>query len=103
MPIREQRQEHHAAGKPRQGGDRQKDDEGDEGRDHEHVAMGEVHHPDDAEDHRIADGDQTVDGAQRHAVDQLLDQNFHALRTPPHTTPSDAGFVPTFPGAALKG
>ena len=47
-------------------------DQRDEGADHEDVAMGEVDHADDAVDHRVADGDQAVDGAQRHAVDQLL-------------------------------
>jgi hypothetical protein len=50
----------------------------DEGRNHEHVAMGEVHHPDDAEDHRVADGDKPVDRSERDAVDQLLDEDFHA-------------------------
>src|SRR4051794_30025491 len=39
--------------------------------------MGEVHHPDDAEHHCIADGDQAVDRPKRDAVDDLLDENFH--------------------------
>ena len=53
---------------------RQEDDQRDEGRQHEHVAMGEVHHADDAEHHRVADGDEAVDRAQREAVDELLDE-----------------------------
>ena len=60
------------------GGKDQRGDQRDEGRDHEHVAMREVHHPDDAEHHRVADGDQPVDRAERDAVDELLDEDFHA-------------------------
>ncbi len=62
--------------------DRDQDQEGDqrdEAADHEDVAMGEIDHADDAVDHRVADGDQAVDGAQRDAVDQLLSEIFHAL------------------------
>ena len=40
--------------------------------DHEHVAMGEVDHADDAVNHGVADGDQAVDHAERDAVDELL-------------------------------
>ena len=47
--------------------------------DHEHVAMGEVHHADDAEHHRVADGDQAVDRAERDAVDELLEKDFHRV------------------------
>jgi hypothetical protein len=46
-------------------------------RHHEHVAVGEVHHADDPEDHRVADGDQSVDGPERQAVDNLLYEVFH--------------------------
>ena len=56
----------------------EKGDQGDEGRHHEYIAMGEVHHADDAEHHRIADGDQAVDRTERDAVDELLDEVFHA-------------------------
>jgi hypothetical protein len=35
------------------------------GTDHVHLAVGEVDHADDAVHHRVADGDQRVDGAQR--------------------------------------
>ena len=56
----------------------EEEDEGDEGGDHEHVAVGEVHHADDAEHHRVADGDEAVDRAERQAVDQLLNEIFHA-------------------------
>ena len=55
-------------------------DEGDEGGEHEDVAMREVDHADDAEHHGVADGDQAVDGAQRHAVDHLLQEIFHVRR-----------------------
>ena len=54
------------------------EDEGDEGGEHEHVAVGEVDHADDAEHHRVADGDEAVDRAQREAVDHLLEEIFHA-------------------------
>ena len=40
--------------------------------------MGEVDHADDAVDHRVADGDQPVDRAERDAVDELLEEIFHA-------------------------
>ena len=43
--------------------------------------MREVHHADDAEHHRVADGDEAVDRAERDAVDELLDEDFHALRS----------------------
>ena len=62
------------------------EDQGDEGGEHEHVAVGEVDHADDAEHHRVADGDQAVDGAQRDAVDELLEEIFHAL-APPSSRP----------------
>jgi hypothetical protein len=39
----------------------------------------EVDHADDAEHHRVADRDQAVDRAERDAVDELLDEDFHAL------------------------
>jgi hypothetical protein len=47
-------------------------DQRDEGADHEDFAVREVDHADDAVDHRVADGDQAVDGAQRDGVDELL-------------------------------
>ena len=40
--------------------------------------MGEIDHADDAVDHRVADGDQAVDRAEREAVDELLEEIFHA-------------------------
>ena len=57
-------------------------DQRDEGRHHEHVAMGEVHHADDAEHHGVADGDETVDGTERDAVDELLNEDFHPPAVP---------------------
>jgi hypothetical protein len=66
------------------GRDDEEDDQRDEGGDHEQVAMGEIDHADDAEDHRVADGDETVDGAERNAVDQLLDEIFHTCPDPHH-------------------
>src|SRR5665213_1491781 len=44
--------------------------------------MGKVHHADDAKHHRVADGDQTVDGTEGDAVNELLDKHFHAERSP---------------------
>jgi hypothetical protein len=43
--------------------------------------MGEIDHADDAVDHRVADRDQAVDGAERQPVDQLLKEVFHILDT----------------------
>src|SRR6516225_5048247 len=39
--------------------------------------MGEIDHPDDAKHHRVADGDEPIDRAERDAVDELLDEDFH--------------------------
>jgi hypothetical protein len=36
-------------------------DQSDKGGQHEHVAMSEVDHANDAENHRVADGDKSVD------------------------------------------
>src|SRR5262249_42960386 len=60
------------------GGQKQQRNERNEGRHHEHVAMGEIHHADDAEHHRVADGNETVDRTERDAVDELLGEDFHA-------------------------
>src|SRR5262249_32614391 len=60
--------------------DEQKEsDQGNEGRHHEHVAVGEVHHANNAEHHGVADGDQAVDRAKRNAVNKLLEEDFHPL------------------------
>ena len=58
--------------------DDQEDQQRDEGRQHEQVAVREVHHADDAEHHRIADGDEAVDRTERQPVDQLLQEIAHA-------------------------
>ena len=50
---------------------------------HVDVAVGEIDHADDAVDHRVADRDQPVDRAERDAVDELLDEIFHAPDLPP--------------------
>ena len=42
----------------------QETDQRDEGGQHEDVAVGEVDHADDAEDHRVADGDRRRPAAQ---------------------------------------
>ena len=66
----------------------QEEDQSDERGEHEDVAVGEVHHADDAEDHRIADGDEPVDGAERQPVDELLQKIIHV---PPRShAPADA-------------
>ena len=59
------------------------EDQRDEGRQHEHVAVGEVHHADDAEHHRVADGDQAVDGAERQPVDRAAERNIPCAVSPP--------------------
>ena len=43
-----------------------------EGADHEHVAVGEVDELDDPVDHRVAEGDEGVDRAERQRVGDLL-------------------------------
>ena len=43
-----------------------------EGAHHHHVAMGEVRHAQDAEDHGEADGDQRIEAAKADGVDDLL-------------------------------
>ena len=48
----------------------------DVGTDHVDVAVGEVDELDDAVDHGVAQGHQRINAAQRHAVDQLLKENF---------------------------
>jgi hypothetical protein len=57
--------------------EQQEEDECNEGRQHEYIAMGEVDHADDAVDHRIADGDETVDRSESQPVDELLDKVIH--------------------------
>ena len=69
--------------RPERLGQEQEDDQRDEGREHEHVAVGEVDHADDAEHHRIADGDEAIDRAQRQPVDELLNEIVHAALQPP--------------------
>ena len=59
------------------------DDQSDEGREHEQVAVGEIDHADDAEHHRVADGDESVDRAERQPIDQLLQEIIHAPIRPP--------------------
>ena len=93
----------------------QESDQRVEGADHVDVAMGEVDHADDAVDHRIADGDKAVDGAERDSVDQLLNEECHRppiivlralsdpgfaarAREPPVAKPA-AGRKTGFPGA----
>ena len=46
--------------------------QGGEGAHHHHVAMGEVRHAQDAEDHGEADGDQRIEAAEADGVDDLL-------------------------------
>ena len=69
----------------------QEGDQRDEGADHEDVAMGEIDHADDAVDHRVADGDQPVDRAERQPVDELLDEIFHSPATIPWSALSGHG------------
>ena len=72
-------------------------DQSDEGRQHEQVAMGEIDHADDAVNHRVADGDQSVDRPQREPVDQLLQEIIHAPTRPPVSL-RFAGNVPSTSG-----
>ena len=95
------------------------EDQPDEGGEHEHVAVREVDHADDAEHHRVADGDEAIDGAQRDAVDHLLDEIFHALVPSPESRRPEASrgrgaattqeggqnavWLPNYPAARLGG
>src|SRR5258708_24748629 len=60
--------------------------------------MGEIHHADDAEHHRVADGDETVDRTERDAVDELLGEDFHARA--PEASPHVPASVKLYQGAA---
>jgi hypothetical protein len=51
---------------------------GDHRPDHHHLAMGEIDELDDPVDHRVTQGHDGVDAAQREAIDQLLQQDVHA-------------------------
>src|SRR5262252_4829991 len=62
--------------------------------------MGEIHHADDAEHHRIADGDETVDRTERDAVDELLGEDFHARAPGAEASPHDPASVKLYQGAA---
>ena len=57
--------------------EQREDDDREEGADHVDLAVGEIDHADDAVDHAVADRDQAVHGAQRQAVDQLLQEVQH--------------------------
>jgi hypothetical protein len=48
-----------------------KKNKSDESREHENVAMREIHHSKHARNHRIADHNEAVDGTERDPVDQL--------------------------------
>jgi hypothetical protein len=39
--------------------------------------MREIDHADDAVNHRVANSDQAIDGAQSQTIDQLLQEVFH--------------------------
>src|SRR5262249_45133627 len=82
------------------GGQEQQCNERNEGRHHEHVAMGEIHHADDAEHHRVADGNETVDRTERDAVDELLGEDFHARAPDAEASPTIRQPVKLYQGAA---
>ena len=50
------------------------DAEADVGADHEHVAVGEVEELEDPVHHRVPEGDQRVDAAERRRVDDRLEE-----------------------------
>jgi hypothetical protein len=55
---------------------------------HEDVAVREIDEPQNAIDHRVAEGDEREDGAEREAVDELLVKNsVTARRVPLNTQP----------------
>src|SRR5262249_30588644 len=65
--------------------------------------MGEVHHADDAEHHRVADGDEAINGAERDAVDELLEEDFHALCAPQRGVPRSGTLVESVSGRLQTG
>src|SRR5205823_4465425 len=78
---------------------KQESNERDEGGDHEYVAMREVHHADDSENHRVADGNKAIDRTERNAVDELLDEDFHA-RAPRRGVPRDPATIEALAGGS---
>src|SRR5262249_50452825 len=62
--------------------------------------MGEIHHADDAEYHRVADGNETVDRTERDAVDELLGEDFHARAPSAEASPTIRQPVKLYQGAA---
>src|SRR5262245_47338900 len=62
--------------------------------------MGEIHHADDAEYHRVADGNETVDRTERDAVDELLGEDFHARAPGAEASPTIRQPVKLYQGAA---
>ena len=46
---------------------------------HQHVAVREIDETQDAINHRIAEGDERVYGAEREAVDQLLEEPVQSI------------------------
>ncbi len=75
-------QRHHDRDRVEHPKQKQERDQGRECANHEDVAMREVDHPDNAVDHRITDGDQTIDRAQREPIDKLLDEILHTEVAP---------------------
>ena len=75
------------------------------GRDHHHVAVGEVDQPQDAEDHRQPDRHQRVQAARAQRVDDLLEDVVGHAATPP--TPrydcSTFGFAAQDVGRSVEG
>jgi len=70
------------------------DGQADEGADHVHVAVGEIDEAENAVDHRVADGDESVDGARLHSDDQVLDKSLHSwrgIRKRPSPAPGERG------------
>src|SRR5947209_18778447 len=64
--------------------------------------MGEIDHADDAVDHRVADGDQAVDRAERYSDDELLDEIFHASDPLPAKTLKTLSARPESPNPAQR-
>ena len=77
MPTTHDRRSRPAAAARRPGEER------DVGRDHHHVAVGEVDQPEDPEDHRQPDRHQRVQAARAQRVDDLLDRVVGHSATPP--------------------
>ncbi|MPN00225.1 hypothetical protein SDC9_147419 [bioreactor metagenome] len=72
------------------------------GAEHEDVAVREVDQPEDSVDHRIADGDQTVQGSEGNRIEKVLHEHVKAHTSrPPHSRKMGGRGNPSSPQYAM--